>query len=153
MKLNLGAGFDHKDGFKNIDIRPEVKPDLVEDVSKLESIPDNSCEVIYASHILEHFSWRDTDRILALWVRKLKQGGLLHIKVPNLAAILFNSQNIRGSFGQFISDIYGGQEYEQNYHKTGFEVFELSERLVSLGLKIIYNDYSNLEITIECEKL
>ena len=153
MKLNLGCGYDKHDGYKNIDIRPEVNPDIVEDVTKLDSIPDESCDVIYASHILEHFSWRDTDKILTLWVRKLKTGGLLLIKVPNLMDIIAQAYYSTKKWPQLISDIYGGQEYKENYHKTGFEPTDIKSKLENLKVKVTYFRYSSQEITIECEKL
>ena len=153
MKINLGCGYDKRDGYVNIDIRPEVEPDIIEDVSKLESIKDGSCEVIYASHILEHFSWRDTDKILALWLRKLKRGGLLYIKVPNLMDIITQTYYSTKKWSQLISDIYGGQEYKENYHKTGFEPIDIKSRLENLKTKLTYFQYNSQEITIECEKL
>jgi len=37
-----------------VDIDPRWKPDIVDDIRKLGTIPDSSCDEIYCSHTLEH---------------------------------------------------------------------------------------------------
>ena len=57
MKLNLGCGPDHKEGFLGIDISPECNPDLVFDFEKeslLAHFEEGSIEGILAFDIIEH---------------------------------------------------------------------------------------------------
>ncbi len=55
MRLNLGCGFNKRDGFVNVDIGDHCAPDMVHD---LELVPwpwdDSSVDEIYMSHVLEH---------------------------------------------------------------------------------------------------
>lgn len=81
MKINLGCGYDHKEGFTNIDILEEVKPDIVLDITK-ENFPfeDNSVDLIYSRHTFEHLT--NFDHIFKEMYRVLKDKGMIHIIVP-----------------------------------------------------------------------
>lgn len=54
MKLNLGCGYNHEEGFVNIDNRIECKPDLVCDLDFRLPFEDNTIEEIRAFDFLEH---------------------------------------------------------------------------------------------------
>lgn len=84
MKYNLGSNDVRHKGFVNVDIRQAEGVDMVDDVTKLESIPDNSAEEIYAHNVLEHIFPDKMDKTLALWVRKLKEGASITIGVPDI---------------------------------------------------------------------
>ena len=51
-------------------------------------LPDNSCEAVHASHILEHFSHRQTLDIIKEWVRVLQPDGIIQIAVPDFDKII-----------------------------------------------------------------
>jgi len=55
MKLNMGCGYDKREGYLNVDISPACQPDFVCD---LESLPwpwqDDSVDEVLFSHTLEH---------------------------------------------------------------------------------------------------
>lgn len=53
MRLNLGCGTHKADGWYNVDIFPDVEPDLVADAVTL-NLPDESVEAVYLGHVLEH---------------------------------------------------------------------------------------------------
>ena len=53
-KLNLGCGDDHKKGWINCDIRKEVNPDVVVDLTKKLRFKDNSIDEVLMKHVLEH---------------------------------------------------------------------------------------------------
>lgn len=82
-KLHLGCGNIRLDGFVNIDIRHMDATDRVMDISDLAEFGDNSVDMIYASHCLEHFSFRITLDVLYEWNRVLKKGGELILRIPD----------------------------------------------------------------------
>lgn len=134
MKLHLGCGDKILKGFINIDVRNSEGVDLISDISKLETIDDNSVELIYSSHVLEHFGRHIYKRVLQTWYNKLKPGGILRIAVPNFESIV-DYYNKHKDIRPLIGLLYGGQTYEQNYHYCGYDFKSLSEDLSEIGFK------------------
>lgn len=84
MKLNLGSGSIHFDGFLNVDFDPQLAPDVIAAVDKLP-FEDESAEEIIASHILEHLPfWSNA---IPEWRRVLAPGGTLWVMVPDVVRI------------------------------------------------------------------
>ncbi|HUV84062.1 MAG TPA: methyltransferase domain-containing protein [Methanosarcinales archaeon] len=89
IKLNLGSGGRHLPGFLSVDLRWECGSiDCVHDISKPLPYKDNSVSVIFASHILEHFWWQDSEKLLKDWCRVLKPGGYLDVWTPDFKYII-----------------------------------------------------------------
>ena len=82
-KLEIGPGKDRIKSFETLNIVAGWNVDYVCDAARRLPFGDGTFEVIYASHILEHVPWYQTDNILREWVRTLARGGQLEIWVPN----------------------------------------------------------------------
>ena len=52
-------------------------------VKMLETFDDESVDLIYSTHVLEHFNAEDLVSVAALFRRKLRRGGSVYIEVPN----------------------------------------------------------------------
>lgn len=92
IKLNIGCGDRHWDGFINIDIgRPGMKkqPDIQAQVNNLP-LPCNSCDEVHAIHVLEHVHRWEVGETVREWVRVLRPGGLLVVECPDLDKIAIN---------------------------------------------------------------
>lgn len=82
IKLNLGCGSDHFDGFVNLDISPDVGADVVHNLDVAPwPFEDAAAEEIAAVDVFEHVNdavlfMRECHRILA-------PGGQLLIKTPH----------------------------------------------------------------------
>lgn len=61
----------------------DKKADVMCDVRSLP-FEDNSIEQIYASHIIEHFDFKEAFAVLAEWKRVLIEGGCLAVETPDL---------------------------------------------------------------------
>jgi len=135
MKLHLGCGDVHLDGWLNLDISQDSAADRWENVATLTTIADESCDLIYASHVLEHFGRNEYEKVLTVWQQKLKLGGKLRVAVPDLQSALkwYNGNNLDELLGIF----YGGQRSPYDYHKMGFNKESLSGKLTELGFKNI----------------
>jgi SAM-dependent methyltransferase len=84
MKLNFGCGQRFAKGWVNIDFHsahPEVRR-----VNLLRRLPypDGCFDVVYSSHVLEHFTLQTAEAILREAWRILKTGGLIRVIVPDL---------------------------------------------------------------------
>lgn len=143
MKLHLGCGNAYLDGWVNIDLDSPVA-DIKDDVLQLSLIPDDSCEIIYACHILEHLGRKGYMDALSLWKTKLKKGGVLRLAVPDLQKVLklYDGTNLK-SFWGFL---YGGQRTKYDYHSVGFDFHSLEEDLRDLGFSSVYTwDWKEVE--------
>ena len=151
MKLNLCCGDDVREGYINIDVR-KTKPNvLIIDLEKdlLKVFPNNSADEIIARDCIEHISWRIVEDLLRDIHRVLRCDGKLYVQVPDLEAItkkiVLNPDFCFGALcgWKAISYwIYGGQDHEHNYHKSGFTIPTLRRLLESIGFTIqeIKND-------------
>jgi predicted SAM-dependent methyltransferase len=88
--LNIGCGFTFHHEMTNVDFistAPEVQAHNL-----LQGIPfsDNSFELVYHSHVLEHFLQEDGEHLIAECYRVLKKGGVLRIAIPDLEQIARN---------------------------------------------------------------
>jgi predicted SAM-dependent methyltransferase len=84
VKLNLGSGPAKLAGWCNVDADASALPDLHADIAHLP-FEDESVEEIYASHVLEHFDYREP--VLEEWRRVLVPGGQITVIVPDLFGI------------------------------------------------------------------
>lgn len=84
MKLNIGSGERHLEGFLSVDIDGDLQGiDVVHDVSCPLPFVHNTVERIFSSHCLEHVWWEDVPGVLKDWHRVLVSGGVLEIWVPD----------------------------------------------------------------------
>lgn len=82
-KLEIGPGDKIIPGFETLNIIGGKDINYVYDASKPLPFEDNTFDLIYASHILEHIPWYKTEKVLKEWTRLLKSGGILEIWVPD----------------------------------------------------------------------
>lgn len=103
IKLNIGGGKGHPrlEGWTIIDLREsaDLRVDIAQDRLPFD---DNSVDVIFTSHTLEHILPQRLGHVLDEFLRVLKpasRGGLLRILVPDIArAVRAYQSNDRGFF-------------------------------------------------------
>lgn len=133
MKLHIGCGKRNLPGYKHFDIRPlDDHIDFIGTADDLSQFLDNSIEEIYACHLLEHFGRNDVDRVLTEWNRVLVEGGILRIAVPDFEAVAAEYTE-KHDLSKVMGLLYGGQDYEFNYHFVTFDFATLKEHLEKCG--------------------
>ena len=137
MKLHLGCGEKHIDGYINIDIRPMVSVDKVDNIKYLRSFKSDSVDVIYSASVLEHFTRWEYKNALRRWYDLLKPGGVLRLGVPDFEAIVEHYME-GGSLNSVMGLLYGGQDYDQNFHYVCWDFKKLKGDLKELGFKDIH---------------
>lgn len=132
MKLHLGCGLKLLDNYINVDIRPELNCDVVDNVKDLNKFENSSVEEIYACHVLEHFNRFEYKEVLKRWFDVLKPNGVLKISVPDIGAVV-NQYNKGIPLKKLMGFLYGGQTYSHNFHYVGFDFNTLKEDMEEIG--------------------
>lgn len=136
LYLHLGCGSVLLPGFINLDIREETNAEKLSLVYPLD-YDMNMFDLIYSSHILEHFPRKQTLAILKEWVRVAKRGGILRLSVPNFEALV-KIYNKEKDLEQIIGPLYGAQDYRYNYHNTVFDLKTLKNLMEKAGLTAVH---------------
>jgi len=135
IKINLGCALEKLPNYTNIDFKDA---DINCDIRKGLPFKDNEVEEILASHILEHFSYKELGDVLLECFRVLAPEKLLHVRVPNviksMRAFIANEDGKRWKY--WIKEIYGGQWGEGEFHKQGFTAGRLIEIVQSYGFEV-----------------
>ena len=88
MKMvNLGCGSHYHKDWTNIDL---VSPDsmvISHDLTRGIPLDDDSCDVVYHSHMIEHLKRDDASRFMSECHRVLTPGGIVRVATPNLEQI------------------------------------------------------------------
>ncbi len=177
----LGCGDRKIHGFINVDIRPEVKPDLIADIYNI-SQHLTELDEIYASHVLEHFprtgngfTFKD---VLKDWYKALKIGGILKIAVPDFQAVALAYLQDGVPISKLQGFLSGGYHNQYDIHYVNFDFLFLSQCLKEVGFEEItkfqwqntdhwyVDDYSQsylphldkqngrlMSLNVECKKL
>lgn len=159
-----------------IDVRKFAHVDYVTSADKLDMFGNDSVDLIYNCHVLEHFGRHQIEDVLKEWYRVLKPGGILRIAVPDfekLVEVYLKTRDLSLILGLLV----GRQDYPENTHYVVFDYSSLSELLEKVGFKNIhrydwretihkdYDDYSQayiphmnkehgilVSLNVECEK-
>ena len=109
IKLDLGSGpTPGADGWTTVDLTHGC--DLRLDISVPLPFGENEVAEIYASHVLEHFHYRDLIRILADWHRVLRPAGPIRVAVPD-ARIWIKAYTSDDRFDEALSTASTRQRY------------------------------------------
>lgn len=179
MKLNLGCGPDLRPGYLNVDFtKPAcaMRTDAEFVFLDLATFPwpwdDGSSDEILMLDFLEHFSYRDTQKILGECHRVLCLAGKLVVQVPDFSHCA-SAMKLSGDFqcnrcgwwfvdgrsnfghcgkcGQAVFDVqeaamhrlYGGQERHGNWHYAAFTTTTLTRKLLAAGFNDVVKEERN----------
>ncbi|RLN49810.1 hypothetical protein BBJ29_008144 [Phytophthora kernoviae] len=138
IRLHIGGHIINPDWWI-VDANDNDGVDFVMHIDNLYAFPDNSVNVIYSSHVLEHCTHgasHELQTTLREWHRVLHPDGQLLVSVPNLfvLATLFVNESIPHQHRMWIMNvIYGGQVDIYDMHKVGFDETILAAYLEQAG--------------------
>jgi predicted SAM-dependent methyltransferase len=122
-KLHIG-GKVRTPGWEVLDAISGPHVDHVGNARDLQHFADGTFAEVYASHVLEHFDYKD--ELLATlkeWYRVLEPGGMLHVSVPDLnvlARLFCDRQRLSGEDRyQVMRMIFGAHADGYDYHLVG----------------------------------
>lgn len=134
-RLHLGCGRKHIPGFFHVDLQPYPHIDRLCRVEALDFVPDDTVELIYACHVLEHFGRFQVIDVLREWHRVLRRGGTLRLAVPDFAACaaIYCEEGLKDGLSGLVGLICGGQRDETDFHRMIFDAPLLSGMLFQAG--------------------
>ena len=153
VKLHLGCGCQHYDGYINIDCIKTQATDLVCDVRELP-YGDNTIDAIESYHVIEHFpvclqanvcdgygeKYGALIDVFKDWRRVLKEGGRLVIELPDLDKVVEEYRIAdEAKKEELLLSIYGSfrNDNEADYHRWGANEYRLRYMLEKAGYKNI----------------
>ena len=144
MRIELASGERPYDGYFHCDERLLPATGMVCRVECLPFVTD-SVEAILASHIIEHFSYLTVDKVLDEWYRALKPGGDILIITPNFGYVAHGYTDGSMDYTEARNRMFGGQDYEGNYHYNMYDTKSMQKALETSGFKNVRDVTSNYE--------
>lgn len=146
IKLNLGCGFDYKDGWVNIDNNfygTDLKLDFNWDLSQPMLFPDKSVDFIFNEHFLEHLRYEEGFKFLSECKRILKEDGILRIAMPDLAQVIdyYTNPNWRELLEKSLEDAISPEWNEEQ--KKAFLKQRLNVETRAQVLNISFREYDD----------
>ena len=136
--LHIGCGSNILPApFENLDARDFEGVDHISLAENLKQFEDNTFDMIYGSHVLEHYARNDVEAVLKEWVRVVKVDGIVRVSTPSFkSAIQIYEQT--GKLEYILGPVIGGQTYEFEFHYCLFDERTLTALMKKCGLTAIH---------------
>jgi len=158
LHVGCGSVFLDSELFNNrkwrevrLDINPTVNPDIVNSITEMNAVQDQSVDVVWSAHNLEHLFANEVILALQEFYRVLKPNGLVMITLPDIQAVAREVAEGRLEEPLYQSpagpisaiDILWGHRASINRgnhhmaHKTGFTLKSLKKNLALANVQKI----------------
>lgn len=135
LKLDIGSSIERVEGYTSVDLY--MPAEIRDDVTKLEQFTNESVEEVRVYHLLEHLKTDDVPIALGQIFRVLKPHGKIEIEVPDLVWLLEDFLNTpeMERWGWKLQTLFGMQNHEGEFHRTGFSGPRLRQLLIRAGFE------------------
>lgn len=136
-RLHIG-GREKRQGWEILNINPGPDVDHIGDAVDLARFADGTFAEVYASHVLEHFDYKESlVKALREWHRVLAPGGVLRLSVPDLDILCHlllqrHKLDVNQRF-HVMRMIFGGHVDAHDYHLVGLNQDFLAGFLAAAG--------------------
>ncbi len=140
-KLHIG-GKQRRDGWEILDVNAGPLVDHIGNAIDLGQFADDTFAEVYASHVLEHFDYKEAlSAALLEWKRVLAPGGSLRLSVPDLdtlARLVVDRRLDVNQRYQVMRMIFGGHVDAHDYHLVGLNQEFLAGFLAHAGFGQVF---------------
>lgn len=155
--LNIGCGFDHRKGYVNIDIDPDMEPDILMQAADLEkTFEPNSIDGIVMIHMFQLLHLWEALDFMKMAFNVLKSNGRLLLQQQNFTRIInaiskYNFMTNENLFMNIMNGLYGlDMKLEQSRYKYPMTQFCWPARsLVAEMTRIGFRNISAVDIEPE----
>jgi predicted SAM-dependent methyltransferase len=130
--LNIGCGSRFHPAWTNIDANSTSSDVRVHDCRAGIPFPDHAFDVVYHSHVLEHFPKTEALRFVQECFRVLRPGGIIRVAVPDLECLA------RLYLCAIDKAAGGDTQWQHNYDWLMLELYDQTVRNRSGGAMIEY---------------
>jgi predicted SAM-dependent methyltransferase len=137
--INLGCGDHFHEDWVNVDFNVTGRGVFAHNLNRGIPFKDDSFDVVYHSHLLEHFSKMNAEFFIRECYRVLKENGIIRVVIPDLEQIIVEYQK------QLNLAINSEANKSPNYNWIMLELFDQMVRNQSGGLMAEYILQEKLE--------
>mgnify|MGYP003648162395 FL=1 len=123
--------------FLNLDGRDMPGVDHISGINKLP-FPDNTFDIVYASHVIEHVKRDEIEQVLKEWVRVTKVDGKIRVATPDFEQAIKVYQKSEKRIENVLGLIMGGQTYDYECHYLIYDKRSLTKLMQKCGLTAIH---------------
>lgn len=141
MRVEIGGGPSpqHRDWEQYDAIDWSERTALRYTLGDIRRLPyaDGTLEEIFASNVLEHVSFLETNATLVEWRRVLVPQGRLTVVVPDVLGIINDYLNNVNSWDECSERLYGSQTYVLDLHRAGFTAEHMPTVFERAGFEVL----------------
>lgn len=134
-----------------VDIREDCEPDYRCDVRTLP-FDDGSFDVVFSSHVLEHFPRNQWKNVLMEWCRIVSDEGKISLVLPNIKWAASRIVNDHILDNDVLNVLYGAQSYEYDFHYNGLTPERMEEALMENNFEITSLHEEGYNMFIEAKR-
>lgn len=136
LLIHVGCGPVNGVGFINVDAQPYPHVHVVSnDVTALPGFSDQSADLIYMCHILEHLTQEELQLCLGEMHRILKPRGVLRISVPDFDRIIDIYSDTGHDIESIRGPLLGSHANAYDIHHLVFNNRYLTDKLTNSGFR------------------
>ena len=147
MRVNLGCGENKLEGWQNIDINSDFKPEHVLNIAtQLLPFKDNSVDELWCCHTIEHIEKKHHEHLILEIQRVLKIGCLVYFSYPEFWKCVKNwKDNYQGRRDLWEATIFGRQTTKWDRHVCIMDTAMFTVFLEYLGFICIASTSERLQ--------
>lgn len=151
--IDIGCGpIDRSEEFPEhtlvrVDIRDECNPDYRVDVSNLP-FAAGEFDLVFSSHVLEHFPRDKWEGVLKEWIRILHEKGELILVLPNVEWAFDTSKPLNDR----LNVLYGAQSNPYDFHYNGLWPSRMESALRKHGFTDITVEHIGYNMVIRAKR-
>jgi SAM-dependent methyltransferase len=153
--VDIGCGPIHREieGVKalRVDIRADCNPDYRCDVRELP-FASNSFDIVFSSHVLEHFNRAEWKIVLKEWTRIVSKEGKIVLVLPNIAWAAWMIHEQKTINDDVLNVLYGAQSYKYDFHYNGLTPERVNEALAEIDFVVTSVETEGYNMVIEARR-
>ena len=156
MRLNIGGGNVRYSNCLNLELEPhkDVDADVYGDITKGLEFDNESFEEVLLIHVIEHIQRKHHAKVFDEIWRILEPDGRLIMGFPDIIENMkrFIENKYGGRWDLYHNTVFGRQDRRGDYHVSGIERQDITDRLLNAGFKDIKYLQHTINVTITTYK-